>query len=109
MNRFVERQVPVALQPMRMLADHVVHTSVRPVVREKLLVEHRLLSGPAPSRALKAESIAVESRIVTPREIQTPAATPVRVPDVNIAHIADQVMRQLDHRISAWRERRGRA
>jgi hypothetical protein len=32
-----------------------------------------------------------------------------RMADINIAQITEQVMRQLDHRISAWRERRGRA
>jgi len=53
--------------------------------------------------------MAVQSRTAAPREIQTAAAAPTPVPDINIAHITDQVMRQLDHRISAWRERRGRA
>jgi hypothetical protein len=108
MKRFVARQIPIAVQPMRMLAERVVHTSVRAVVREKLRVEHRLLAGPFPRKTHRDEPNSIAPQVIAPRETQAPVAVPIGVPDINIAHIADQVMRQLDHRISAWRERRGR-
>jgi hypothetical protein len=109
MQRFVAPQVPVALQPLRILAEPVVHTSVRPIVRESVRVEHRLVSRPAVDRAHRSEPGTPESRFVTAREVSAPAAAPLRAPEINVAQIADQVMRQLDHRISSWRERRGRS
>lgn len=110
MKRFVTRQAPAVLQPMRILSQHVVHTAARPIVRERSRVQPLPLPRSAAAQARSTQTVAVESRPPLVRDLTafTPAQQP-RVPEINIAQIAEQVMRQLDHRISAWRERRGRA
>lgn len=110
MKRFVTPYVPLALQPMRVLTGRLVHTSVRPIVREKLRVEHRMLSVPMANKAHRHQPDSVEPKTIVTHNMHVPATTaPTGALDINIAQLADQVMRQLDHRISAWRERRGRA
>jgi hypothetical protein len=111
MQRFVTRQAPAARQPMQLLlSEHVVHTAVRPMVRERSRVQPLPLPRPAAALARSHEPVPVEPRAALVRDMSvvSPVQQP-RVPDINIAQITEQVMRQLDHRISAWRERRGRA
>src|ERR1035441_2033381 len=109
MERFVAPQISIALAPMRALTERAVHTSVRPVVRESRRAEDRVFSKSATDHVPKPEAVKREQLAIPAHAISTPTAVPIRVPDVNVAQIADQVMRLLDHRISAWRERRGRS
>jgi hypothetical protein len=110
MKRFVTRQAPALLQPMCLLTEHRVHTAPRPVVRERSQAQALPLSRSATAQARGAETVRVEPRIPAVREMPaTSSVAQPRMADINIAQITEQVMRQLDHRISAWRERRGRA
>ncbi len=111
MKRIVTRQAPAVLQPMRLLlSEHTVHTAVRPMVRERSRVQPLPLPKPAAAPGRSHEPVPAEPRAALVRDMSvvSPVQQP-RVPDINIAQITEQVMRQLDHRISAWRERRGRA
>lgn len=109
MERFLERELIQPQQPLALTAERVIHTAVRPVVRESLDFEHSLLSTPKAELKRESEPILAERQIPTWVATQRPAATTPHIPEVNIAQIADQVMRHLDHRISSWRERRGRS
>lgn len=109
MQRFVTERRGIVEQPMRPLGAASVHTSVRPVVRTNTRVECRLLSRPTAERPSSAEVSAAGPKAFPATVVSMPAGIPVCPPEINVAQIADQVMRQLDHRISSWRERRGRS
>jgi hypothetical protein len=109
MQRTILRHTNNERQSVMSLVNHDIHTTVRPIVRESSHFEHTLVVKAAHNRNRQPETgapLRVLSN-VTPMP-QTPAF-PAPMPQINISQIADQVMRQLDHRISSWRERRGRS
>jgi hypothetical protein len=79
-------------------------------LEERVRVEKRLVAraGPSPAAASEAQDVMRRSG---PDWWKEPAQAPVRpaaAPAVNVNEIADKVMRQLDQRVTAWRERMGR-
>lgn len=72
------------------------HPMILPVPKRPAAVEAHL----RPERQPDAGSPAVPAR--------TPSRQDVRLPDHQIERITDQVIRTLDHRLIAWRERMGR-
>jgi hypothetical protein len=109
LQRFVQSQVIAGLQPAVMIVERNMHSALRPIVRESSKVEYKALPTSMADHSRAAESNLLERRMAPVLEANKTAVTTGRVPEINIAHLADQVMRQLDHRISSWRERRGRA
>lgn len=109
MQRFVAPHTSIVLRQLRTRAGCDVHTSVRPLVREGARTDDRLFSKPAAEPASKPEAGRQTQFAFPVHGTSAPAAVPIRAPDVNVAQIADQVMRLMDHRISSWRERRGRS
>ena len=121
-ERTLERQRALVLRSVRLLEPKTVHTSVRTVVREHRSVERyravpelTVLPRPAahvpttPTSILTISPQAEATGNVSPAELhRAPGASRVVSPEVDVGRIADLVMRQMDHRISAWRERRGR-
>jgi hypothetical protein len=98
-----------------------VRTIVRQVVRQTARVEERVRGNMA--------LITRQIQTVVPQAISTPAAPehavaslpvvsgapitpprpdPMSMPGVNLEQLTDQVMRQMDRRMTAWRERHGR-
>jgi hypothetical protein len=123
MQRFVRNHYSLALRSVRLLESKSVHTSVRALVRENRGVERYFAAQPlpsvAPSRipappppATKVLTIAKHEEAdkkVLPDGFFRPAVSVSAVlPEMDVNRIADQVLRQMDHRIAAWRERRGR-
>lgn len=104
MARFVLQHLSIAMRPARINPERVFCSFVRPVVRESVRVERRFVSRPAAERAP-----VVEPRPAMQTAFMTANFPPPRPPEINVGQIADQVIRQIDHRISAWRERRGRS
>jgi hypothetical protein len=79
-------------------------------LEEKVRVDKRLVARAAPSPAAAAQA-QEDLRRAGPDWWKEPTAHSVRpapAPAVNINEIAETVMRRLDHRVSAWRERMGR-
>jgi hypothetical protein len=109
MLHFVQSQVITALQPAGTIVERNLHSALRPIVREGPRVEPKRLVTTIADYGRAAESNLQERRMAQVVEAQKASVTTGRTPEINIAHLADQVMRQLDHRISSWRERRGRA
>jgi len=109
LQRFVKPQVITALQPVIMNAGRDVHTAVRQIVRETTRVEHRLIAKREPEARRESETKFAERKNVPSLVTNRAAAVTPTMPEINISQITDQVMRQLDHRISSWRERRGRS
>jgi hypothetical protein len=109
MQRMIRMHMLSEQQSVMSLVKHTVHTAVRSVVRENLRVEHTLVTKTVAERNGETE-VSVEVRKPA-AVVQMPNASTItpRMPEINISQIADQVMRQLDHRISSWRERRGRS
>jgi hypothetical protein len=116
--RHSESAAPIALQHRWTLAEERTQskTLLREIVErtcrieERVRVERRLVArtAPAPATGSDAQDIARRSgpdwwKDAAP-QISKPAATPA----VNVNEIAETVMRRLDQRVSAWRERMGR-
>jgi hypothetical protein len=80
-------------------------------IEERVRVEKRLVARERGSTNVSAEAQELRRRMgpdwwksdpTAQRQLHTPAAA------VNVDQIAEKVMRQIDHRVSAWRERTGR-
>jgi hypothetical protein len=80
-------------------------------IEERVHVERRLVARERGSSNVSAEAQELRRRMgpdwwrsepAAPRQINSPSAP------VNVEQIAETVMRQIDHRVSAWRERTGR-
>jgi hypothetical protein len=80
-------------------------------IEERVRVEKRLVLRERGSTNVSAEALELRRRMgpdwwradtTAQRQHATPAAA------VNVDQIAETVMRQIDHRVSAWRERTGR-
>jgi len=92
-------------------------TTLREIVERTRRIEERALA--TPRLALRGKQIELEAR---PAARQVPKALSddwwkpepesarhrPSVPVLNVDQIAESVLRQLDHRVSAWRERMGR-
>lgn len=109
MQRMIRTFMIRERQPSMSLVQHSVHTAVRPIVRENLRVEHTLVLKTVAEQTRETEVSVAVRKPAALVEMPNAPATPPRMPEINISQIADQVMRQLDHRISSWRERRGRS
>ena len=109
MQRLIRTHKLQTQQPMTLVTEHNIHTAIRPVVRENSRVENTLVVKAAPARDRELESNAHVRKPSAVAQMPPTVNLPPRMPEIDISHIADQVMRQLDHRISSWRERRGRS
>ena len=123
MQRFVRNHFSLALRSVRLLESKSVHTSVRTLVRETRRVERHFAAPPlaAPTPGVVAAAQTTTPNVLTiARQAEpkgnapqdrfrgAPGSVPAALPEIDVNRIADQVLRQMDHRIAAWRERRGR-
>jgi hypothetical protein len=123
MQRFIHNHFSLALRSIRVLESKSLHTAVRTVVREKHSVEHHFAAQPLQVQATNAASSPVApgpSVLTIARQAETrrnavqdelqkvPRFPSAISTEMDVNRIADQVIRQMDHRIAAWRERRGR-
>jgi hypothetical protein len=124
MQRLVRKHFSLALRSVRLLESKSVQTSVRALVRETRSVERYFAAPPlaartpsaAPAGPTAAPNVLTIARQAEPQGNQpqdrfrrAPGSVSAPLPEVDVNRIADQVMRQMDHRIAAWRERRGRS
>jgi hypothetical protein len=123
MRRFIHSHLSLALRSTRVLESKSLRTAVRVVVREKHSVERHFAPQPSqvPTTNLPSSPAAAVSNGMTiarqaetkrnsvQDEFQKASGFPYAVSTaVDVNRIAEQVIRQMDHRIAAWRERRGR-
>jgi len=98
----------------KLLVDHDRKTIVERVVREHSRVEQRS-SSDIVMRQQKPSADATESRTSLTLEQQLAATKtqrhvwPAKPAEINVDQLTEQVIRKIDHRIMAYRERLGRA
>lgn len=104
--------------PMRYPGVLHTHVSVQRVIERTRRVEHRMppASRILPQVAMKpVEAAAANGRGASipvmgrPPDDATRFRPPAAPAQINVEQITDHVLRQLDHRILAWRERTGRS
>jgi len=110
--RFEERDPGVVLR--KLLFQNESHKVIERVSREHLRVEQRT-RGDMVIKTQTRPAAVVEDRI---RELETQFAStaetrgpswPEKPPEINVEQLTEQVIRRIDHRITAYRERLGRA
>jgi hypothetical protein len=98
-----------------LLVQHDSGSTVERVVREHSRVEQRTRSDlvirqqnvPATAAAKEQQSLTLEKQIMSTRTHTH--SWPEKPPEINVDQLTEQVIRKLDHRITAYRERLGRA
>ena len=111
-QRFQERDPGIMLR--KLLFENESRKVVQRVSREHLRVEHRT-RGDMVIRTQTKPSVSVEDRR---GELEAQFASvpktrgpswPEKPPEINVEQLTEQVIRKIDHRITAYRERLGRA
>jgi hypothetical protein len=73
------------------------------VTRQTQVMAHQAISTPVPT-----EHMTAGQPVTTTVPTHPWMTNPSPIPAFNIEQLTDQVMRQMDRRMTAWRERRGR-
>ncbi len=110
--RFEERDPGVMLR--KLLYENESQKVIERVSREHLRVEQRTRGDMVIKTQTKPAAVAGEGH----RELETQFAStattrgpswPEKPPEINVEQLTEQVIRRIDHRITAYRERLGRA
>jgi len=104
-NRTEERVLTIARQVVRQTqrVEERVHESMALLTRQTQAAAHQVTSTLATTEHTAAGQPAITG-VPTPPWMPHPSPTPA----INLEQLTDQVMRQMDRRMTAWRERRGR-
>ena len=97
----------------KLLVQNESRTIAERVVQEHSRVEHRrqrelvIRKQTAPAAATQAQQSALEQQFASERA--NTRFWPDKPPEINVEQLTEQVIRKIDHRITAYRERLGRS
>lgn len=110
----VQRDHQGVVMLQKLLVEHDRRTTAERVVREHSRVEQRRHSdivirqqNPPSTPAEDRKNVTLEKQIVAAKTHTH--SWPDKAPEINVDQLTEQVIRKLDHRITAYRERLGRA
>ena len=110
--RFEQREQGVMLK--KLLYENESQRVIERVTREHLRVEQRtrgdmvIKTQPRPAAVVEDRRRELETQFVSTAKTRGPS-WPEKTPEINIEQLTEQVIRKIDHRITAYRERLGRA
>ena len=111
-SRFEERDPGVVLR--KLLFENESQKVIERVSREHLRVEQRtrgdmvIKTQTKPSVAVQDREKELEAQFASTSKARGPS-WPEKPPEINVEQLTEQVIRRIDHRITAYRERLGRA
>ncbi len=110
--RFYERDPGVVLR--KLLFENESQKVIERVSREHLRVEQRtrgdmvIKTQPTPAAVVEDRRRELETQFASTAKTRGPS-WPEKPPEINVEQLTEQVIRRIDHRITAYRERLGRA
>jgi hypothetical protein len=110
--RFEQRDPGVMLQ--KLLYENESQKVIERVSREHLRVEQRtrgdmvIKTQPKPAAVVEDRRRELETQFASTSKTRGPS-WPEKPPEINVEQLTEQVIRRIDHRITAYRERLGRA
>lgn len=111
-QRFQERDPGVVLR--KLLFENESQKVIERVSRENLRVEQRtrgdmvIKTQPRPAAVVEDRRRELETQFASTAKARGPS-WPEKPPEINVEQLTEQVIRRIDHRITAYRERLGRA